>query len=293
MARRVRVPMKRLKSGFEMPALGIGTWRMGGDFRKDPFNRDEADRKAIRAALEAGVTHIDTAELYAAGHAEKLVGDVIKDFKREKLFITSKVKGDHLDYESVLKACRASLERLGTDYLDLYLVHWPEARFPLEGTMKAMDELVKEGFVRNVGVSNFHPKTMKRAQELSENKLVVNQVHYNLIVREAEKKGLLEYCQRSDAFLEAYRPVQMGELCRSGFPVLDEMAGKYGKTHAQVALNWLLSQRNVTTIFKAGREMHLRENLGALGWKLSPRDVERLRREFPVQVAVSEVGPLE
>lgn len=282
------IPTKKLKSGFEMPVFGIGTWQMGGRFDRNPKNDDKADIAAIRAAIELGVTHIDTAEIYADGHAEELVGEAIKGYDRKKLFITSKVDTPHFKHNLVIKSCEASLKRLGVDYLDLYLLHAPpEDGIAVGEPVIALDELVDRGLVKNIGVSNFAASTLVAARQASKNKIVTNQVHYNLRVREVEKSGLLKYAQENDVMITAYRPLEKGMLDSS--TVLTEIAKKYDKTHFQVAINWLISQENVVTIAKSTRVDHLRENLGAVGWNLDSVDIELLRKEFPGQLKISDV----
>lgn len=274
------IPTKRAKNGFGMPVYGIGTWGMGGGMTRNPLNDDEADVEAIKTAIDLGIMHVDTAELYAAGHAEKLVREAIAGYPREKLFLVSKVKGQNLRYEDVLTAAENSLRRLGTDYLDLYLVHWPNPSIPLKETMKALDELLKKGLTKNIGVSNFAVQDLKEAQSYTKNKIVNNQVHYSLKVREPEENGVLEYCQKNDILLTAYTPLAKGELVKKE-GLLGELAEKYDKTPAQVALNWLISQDNVVTIAKTRNTEHLRENLGAVGWEMKEVDIEKLRSEFP------------
>lgn len=289
----MKIPIKKLKSGFTMPVFGIGTWQMGGRFTRDYKNDDQRDIKAIRAAIDSGITHIDTAEIYANGHAEKLVGQAIKNYKRSKLFLASKVSGDHLQYDAVLKAVEQSLSRLRTNYLDLYLIHWPNPKFDIKQTMAALDRLIDEKIIRHIGVCNFAPKTLRTAQNKTNNKIVYNQVHYNLIFREPEKKGLLKYCQDNGIFLSAWRPVQKGALTKNGIAILDEMCKKYKKPPAQIAINWLISQKNVITLSKTSNIKHLKENLDAIGWKMKSADIERLRVEFPDQKEISDVMPLK
>ncbi len=284
----MKIPTKKLKGSFEMPVFGIGTWQMGGRSARNLDNDDRADVFAIKEAIELGVVHIDTAEIYANGHAEKLVGEAIANYDREKLFIASKVDPSHFAKSLVIKSCEASLSRLRTDYLDLYLLHAPpEGNTPLAETMEAMGKLVSRGLVKNIGVSNFAAGSMVMAQNASEYKIVTNQVHYNLRVREAEESGLLAYCQQNDLILTAYRPLEKGMLNRKG--LLADIAKKYGKTPLQVAINWLISQDNVVTIAKSTNILHLKENLGAVGWNLDQGDVEELRSEFPGQLNVSDV----
>jgi len=288
----MKIPTKKLKNGFEIPVFGIGTWMMGGDKIRDPNNDDEADIKAIRTAIEMGITHIDTAENYAEGWAEKIVGEAIKKYDRSKLFIVSKVDKSHLHYDDVRRACKSSLERLGINYLDLYLVHSPNLEIPLKGTMKAMDKLKNEGLVKNIGVSNFKKERLIEVSGYSKKKIVVNQVYYNLIIREPERTSLLNYCQNSDVILTAYRPIDKGTLAKKGTKVLDELCKKYDKTPSQIAINWLISQKNVVTISKMRNKKHIIENLGALGWQMEEEDVKKLRVEFPNQQERSDNLPL-
>jgi len=275
-----------------MPVFGFGTWRMGGNHTRNPLKNDHRQITAIRQAIDHGITHIDTAQMYAQGHAEELVGQAIKEFNRKKLFIVSKVWPDHLRFEDVLKSAALSLKRLKTDYLDLYLIHMPNPAIPISQTMKAFDKLKSDGFIKNIGVSNFSVRSFKAAQKVTENKIVVNQVHYNLIYREPEKSGLLEFCQKNDVLLVAWRPVEKGILADYGISVLDGISLKYKKSPAQIALNWLISQKNVVTLAKMENKKHLLENLGALKWQMEKNDIEKLRKGFPGQKIISDAVPL-
>lgn len=275
-----------------MPVFGIGTWRMGGDKKRDPNNDDTADIRAIKTAIKLGITHIDTAENYAEGFAERIVGEAIKGYDRSKLFIVSKVDPSNLRYNNLIRACRASLGRLQTGYLDLYLIHSPNLEIPLEETIKAMDKLKEEGLIRNIGVSNFKKERFTEAQSYTKNKIVVDQVYYNLVIREPELTSLLRYCQDNDIILTAYRPLEKGALPKTGIKLLDELGRKYKKTFYQIAINWLISQKNVVSISKMRSRNHMLENLGALGWKMEEKDIEKLRREFPFTQERSERLPL-
>lgn len=275
-----------------MPVFGLGTWKMGGDKKRDPQNDDEADIQAIETAIEAGISHIDTAENYAEGHAEELIGQAIKSYARENLLLVSKISPENLKYEDLIRSAKASLKRLQTNYLDLYLIHAPNLNIPIKETMKAMDFLIEEGLVKNIGVSNFSRQRLEEAQAFTNNKIVANQLHYNLIIREPERKGLVDYCQKNDVMFIAYRPIQKGAVIQEGSAILREMSEKYKKTPTQVALNWVISQPNVVTISKMRDKNHLKENLGSFGWQMTKEDIERLRRNFPNQKDVSDVVAL-
>ena len=286
------IPTKQLANGFGMPVFGLGTWQMGGKETRDENNNDARDVSAIRFAIDAGITHIDTAERYAEGRAEELVGEAVKSYNRANLFLVSKAGAGHLNYADIKLACKNSLARLQTSYLDLYLLHRYPPQGKLEECLRAMNELVDEGLIKNIGISNFNLEHTRQAQSLSRYPIVATQVHYNLLSREPEVSGLLEYCQKNDILLIAWRPVAKGTLTEPGIPVVDELCKKYGKTPAQVALNWLMSQQNVVTLAKTSTQEHLQENLGAVGWQIDGHDLERLRKEFPNQEMVSSTIPL-
>lgn len=286
------IPSKKLKNGFSIPEFGVGTWEMGGRRERDDNNDDSSDITSLQTAIRMGVKRIDTAELYGLGKAEELVGQAIKEFDRKTLFITSKVFLTNLKHDQVLAAAEKSLKRLETNYFDLYLVHAHDAKVPLKETFSAMDELVDAGIAKNIGVCNFSLKTLKEAMQIAEHDLVLNQVHYNLIYREPELTGLLEFCQENDVILEAWRPTEKGILAQNGIEIVNKMCVKYGKTPVQIAINWLLSQKNVITLAKSRSLNHLKENLRAIGWKMTREDVELLRQHYPGQKSVSDAVPL-
>ena len=291
------IPEKQLKSGFSMPVFGLGTWAMGGRNEPDPDNDDTRDIQAIKQALASGVTLVDTAEVYAAGQAEKFVGQAIADYDRAQLFLSSKVQQSHLNYRDIKQAVRDSLKRLNTEYLDLCYLHRYPGDDKLEECLNAMDELVEEGLIRHVGISNFNLEHTKRAQDLSRNPIAATQVHYSLRFREPAASGLLDYCQKNDILLVAWRPLGLGSLTRgktnpAEAQMVQEICAKYQKTPSQIAINWLISQPNVATLVKTSNPEHLKENLGALGWQMENKDIEKLRDEFPGQQNLSDTIPL-
>lgn len=287
------IPTKKLKNGFEMPIYGFGTSQMGESRERDYSNDDVADIAGIKAALNVGITHIDTAEAYAGGYTEALVGKAIIGYDRSKVFLVSKVQGNNLSYENILKSCKQSIAQLGVKYLDLYLIHRYNKDISLKDSMRAFDKLVEDGVVKNIGVCNFTKEHLGEAQSYTKNKIVCNQVHYNLMFREPERKGLVEYCQKNDIFLSAWRPVGKGKLLEEIPSILKEMCAKYKKTPSQISVNWLISQPYIITLSKTRHVNHLNENLGALGWKMEEDDIERLRKEYPNQKDISNVVPLE
>ena len=285
------IPTKKLSNGFELPVYGLGLWQMGGRLEADA-SKDDDEVKAIRAALDAGITHIDTAESYGNGHAEEILKEALQGYDRSKLIIATKVSANNQTYDGVHKSFQASLDRMGVEYVDLYLLHrFPEPGIDIVDTLRAMDELVEKGLVKNIGVCNMTPNRFDEVQKHTKNTLVCNQVHYNVQYREIEDKGVLKHCQKNDVMLVAWRPLQKGILPQSA--LLEELAKKYDKTPVQIAINWLISQDNVVTLSKTSSPDHLKENLGALGWSMEADDVERVRRDFPDQQMVSDAVPLD
>lgn len=271
---------------ISLPLLGIGTWGMGGTFTQDPGNFRESV-EALCCGFELGIRLVDVAELQGEGLAERIVGEAVKCFSRNKICIITKVSREHLDYDGVLRAAEGSLERLGTNYIDVYLVHKlpPENPVPQETTFRAMERLLKEGRVRHIGVSNFKAAQITQASKyLTEAKIETNEIEYNLLFQEAGSETI-PYCQSKNIRVIAHRPFGKGSVFQETIPLLDALARKYGKTPAQIALNWLIAQ-DITAIPKASNREHIKENIGALGWKLSDDDRESLRklnRFFPYE----------
>jgi len=254
----------------KVTAIGMGTWGIGGYDLPD-YSNDDKSVRALRYGLELGINLIDTAEYYGGGHSEEIVGLAIKGFSREDLFIVSKVWPTHFRYRDVIKAAEASSKRLGT-YIDLYLLHWPNPEVPLSETMRAMEELVDKGVIRYIGVSNFNLSLLKEAiNVMKKYEIVVNQVKYSLADRWVEK-DLLPFMEREGITVMAYTPLERGRLARN--ECLSKIGSKYGKTAAQVALNWLIWRSNVVAIPKAVNINHLVENFGAMGWRLTSDDYE-------------------
>jgi len=230
----------------------------------------------LRSALQLGYTHFDTAEVYSAGHSEELVGQAVRelDIAREALFITTKVSPGHLDYDDVLNSCQNSLRRLGMDYVDLYLIHWPRVGMKLEDTFRALNKLVRDGKVRHLGVSNFNLKLLKQSHQLSETHLLTDQVSYSLPDREYEHNGVLEYCQANDILLTAYSPVKRRNIKSN--KVLAAIARERAATPQQIALAWLAAQPRVIAIPMSFNPAHQAENLAAADIHLSAAEMAQL-----------------
>jgi diketogulonate reductase-like aldo/keto reductase len=264
-----------LYDGTQIPVIGLGTWLMGGDTRAD-HSQDDKSLRALKAALEMGYTHIDTAEIYGAGHAEELVSQALKGYDREDLFITTKVHPSNLRYKSVLRSLDGSLKRLGVDYVDLYLIHWPSGSIPLSETFRGLNQAVREGKARYLGVSNFDLQELKEAQKHSETPIVTNQVPYSLVHHEYVDNGVIPYCQENEIIVTAYSPVEKGRL--KSTKVLDEIARKRQVTPYQAALAWLTNQPWVITIPMSHNPDHLRHNLDAGEIELTDEEMADLNR---------------
>jgi len=263
---------------IELPLTGQGTWMMG----ENPA-RIEEEVRALRLGLDLGMTHIDTAEMYGNGAAEELVGRAVAG-RREQVFLVSKVLPSNASYRGTLQACENSLARLGTDVIDLYLLHWWSDSHPLEETMRAMEELVRAGKIRFIGVSNFDVRQLKRAQQaMSQERILCNQVCYHLKARGIEY-SLIPYCDSQDIAVVGYSPFGSGNFVapesREG-KVLAGIAGRHGKSPRQVALNFLVRKHLLFAIPKSSRAGHVRENAGAVGWDLSAEDLAAMDRAFP------------
>ena len=256
-----------------IPVLGLGTWEIGGRLEPDSSLRKDWI-KTIREAIELGITHIDTSEIYGNGLTEEIIGEAISSFDRKKLFITSKLWNTNLSYKDALSSLNKSLKRLKTDYLDLYLVHWPNDNTDIKETMKAFEHAQGEKIVKFVGVSNFSIKQIQEAQScLSNSKINAVQDEYNLLKRNEQ---VLELCSRQKILFIAYRPLMKGQLAKPGIGILDRLAEKYAKTQSQIALNWLLSKQQIVAIPKASKKEHMLDNLGAIGWKMEKQDYNKL-----------------
>ncbi len=259
--------------GVEVPAVGLGTWRLRGD----------DCRRAVETALELGYRHVDTAQAYGN---ERRVGAAIRSsaVDRDDVFLTTKLDGGSRENGAVQRSVRESLDRLDTDYLDMLLIHWPNDKPPfspvrlpggppLAETLTAMNELVDEGLVRHVGVSNFDVRRLDEARRLSEAPIVTNQVQFHPYW---DQRDLLSYCRRNDVLLTAYSP-----LCHGGVlddDVLRELGRRYGKTAAQVAIRWAIQHEGVVAIPKATSRDHLAANVDVFDFELTEAEMERIHR---------------
>jgi len=258
--------------GTSVPVLGQGTWEIGDD----PARRD-AEMSALSRGIDLGLTVIDTAELYGDGRSERLVGEVIAG-RRDEVFLVSKVRPENASEMRMMLACEKSLERLGTDRLDLYLLHW-EGRVPLEETVLAFEELVDEGMILRWGVSNLDLPTMRRLETLDGGEhCAANQLLYHLGSRGIEF-DLLPWMQARDMPVMAYSPLGRGGLLNH--PVITAIADRHDASPAQVALAAVLRQDGVIAIPKASSVAHVEANAEALEIRFDVEDHAALDAAFP------------
>ncbi|KNC19506.1 oxidoreductase [Arthrobacter sp. RIT-PI-e] len=253
--------------GTAVPALGQGTWNMGDS----PADRD-TEIHALRTGIDLGLTVIDTAEMYGNGRSEDLVGDAILG-RREEVFLVSKVLPSNASMKGTIQACHASLERLGTDCLDLYLLHW-RGRFPLGETVAGFESLVAEGSIRGWGVSNFDTDELRDLPDGCQ----TDQVLYN-VTRRGPEFDLMPFAASASMPVMAYSPVEQGRLL--GNADLAHLAHELGATPAQLALAWTMRTGNVLAIPKASTAEHVRENAAAREIHLDDTDLARLDQAFP------------
>ncbi len=293
------------RTGPKVSVIGFGAWQAGGKEWGKDFS-DSSIIEAIGRSLELGVNFIDTAELYGDGHSEEVVGQALKKFGRENFVVATKFHGEHLHYGDLLKACDASLARLGVEEIDLYQMHWtdPWEQVPLRETMSGLKKLSRDGKVASVGVSNFAVRDLKEARELLDGlDIVSDQVRYNLLQREVEAE-VLPYCVKEGISVIAWSPLAKGVLtgkysagkvpkdparvegklfnsrnlkeAEGLLQALREVASERGKTMAQVSLNWLLSRGGIVAIPGAKNPGQAEQNAGAAGWRLTPGEIRRI-----------------
>lgn len=271
-------------TGAHVPALGQGTWQMEGNDKKRCI-------AALRAGIELGLTHIDTAELYGSGEVEKLVGEAIAG-QRDALYLVSKVMPSNASREGTIRACERSLERLGTDRLDCYLLHW-RGGHPLADTIAAFEALRESGKIRAWGVSNFDADDLDEALAIAgPGKIACNQVLYNLATRDIEHK-VVPWCEAHDVAVVGYTPFGTHfPPSGAGGKALAAVAARRGVSARQVALAFLTRKPGLFGIPKASNAAHVRENAAAAELRLESRDIAELDAAFPVPRRTSGVPTL-
>ena len=297
--------------------IGLGTWGMSGAFWGAADDAESV--RVIHRALDLGVTLIDTAEAYGKGHAEDVLGQALVG-RRDKAVIATKAAPNHLDPEGLKTALAGSLERLKTDYVDVYFVHWPNPNFPIGPTMETLEGIRREGRIRAIGVSNFGPKEMDQARQ--HGAIDVLQPPYNALWREVEA-ATLPYCRANNIGVIPYSGLAQGlltgtlsrdtkfvegderrttvlfqpgtyERAIDAVEGLRAIATRYGKTVAQLAIQWLTSRPGVSSPLLGGRTVkEMEENAGSVGWKISADDIAAIDRlTGPVWVEIADKGDM-
>lgn len=246
-----------LKNGNKIPALGLGTSGLRG----------KQCTEVVKKAINVGYRHIDTADMYGNHQA---IAEALNqaDIERDKLFITSKIQSEDLEYQQLKKAADRLLDELDIEYFDLLLIHWPSPDIPVEESLKAMKELKEAGKAQNIGVSNFTIPLLKEALAAYPDLITVNQVEFHPTLYQ---KDLLDFAFKNDIILTAYSPLAQGGVFNNS--VLKSLGEKYDKSPAQLALRWLI-EKNIVAIPKASSESHLKNNLDVFDWNF-PVDAAR------------------
>ncbi len=268
---RAMIRSVRLPDASSVPALGQGTWHMG-----EQPNRRRDEVAAIRLGIELGMTLIDTAEMYGDGGAEEMLGEALRDL-RDQVFLVSKVYPHNAGRGRIERACEASLKRLNTDRLDLYLLHW-RGSVPLAETVEGMQALVQAGKIRRWGVSNFDARDMQELWSAGGEACATNQILYNVTERGPEY-DLMPQLARRGAPVMAYSPVGQGRLPRSR--ALEAVAARHQATPFQIALAWALRDPAVIAIPKATSQAHVRDNRRAGDLVLTAQDLAEIDVDFP------------
>jgi diketogulonate reductase-like aldo/keto reductase len=273
-----------LKNRNKIPNFGLGTWHIGGTITPD-YSEDDKYITIIKKAIDLGYRLIDTAEIYGNGHSEEIIGQAIKGYDRQKLFIISKVWPTNLKYYNLINACKGSLKRLNTDYIDLYLIHSPNSDIDIKETMAALNYLKEKGYIKSIGVSNFYVNDLKKAIKYSKEPIVVNQIEYSLFAKNRGKfidsmeSKIIPFCKQNNIKIISYSPLFNGKIESQNNKLLEELEKKYNKTKNQIALNWLI-QKGTIPIPKASTLKHLKENLDSLYFKLEEKDIKKLDNEL-------------
>jgi len=255
----------------DVPAVGLGTWKLTG----------QECYGTVKTAVSLGYRHLDTAQAY---ENERYVGNAIadSDVDREDVFLTTKVRPDRYEPGALKASVRESLRALDTDYVDLLLLHWPNPLADLDATLRAMADLVDDGAVRHIGVSNFSTDRLERAMARSPVPIATNQVQFHPFKPQRE---LLSFCQTNDVVLTAYSPLAHGAVLDDD--LLWAIGRRYDKTPAQVALRWATQHRGVAVVPKSSSRDHLEENLDLFEFTLDEAEMERITRPNGLKAAES------
>jgi diketogulonate reductase-like aldo/keto reductase len=272
------------KTGEKIPIIGQGTWGIKARKSKEYY---EQWKKALRHGIELGMTHIDTAEAYGWGISEHIVGEVVAEYNRDEVFVTSKLLPIYVRYSQMKKATEKSLKRLNLNYFDMYLIHYPNPLIPIKRNMRLLEDLLSEGKTRYIGVSNHSLKKFQKAQEcLKKAELVTNQLQVN-VVRQKHIINNLSFYQNQGVTLTAYSPLGhrgLTSLKEELQDTLEKIAKKHNATIHQIAIAWLVNINGVITIPKAFQLTHVEQNAAAGDIVLSDEEMKVIT-ESPIKMA--------
>ncbi len=271
-------------------SIGLGT---GTGFKDKGKKRDQELIYVLQKTIDLGINFIDTAEVHCDGHAEALIGKVLKK-NRKKVFIATKFLPEHSSYKEVLKAAEGSLKRLQTDYIDLYQIHWPNPIVPIEETLNALEKLTKSGKVKHIGVSNFSLRQLKDIQRVSRLPIVSLQTEYNLLERSVEY-DLLPYCEKNKITVIAYTPLNSGNILKTQkyLKVFSNLSKKYRRTASQIILNFLISHPAVIAIPSTTSITHLEANVYSADFTMEKKDIKSIAKTFITKVTNIDTGKIK
>ncbi len=283
------IPTLTLKTGNKIPKLGFGTWMIGGDKNRNPKNDDVGQINSIKYAINSGITWLRTAQNYAEGHCEEIIAKAIQGTPRENLYIMVAVNQKFIKKEDdFIREAKVSLNRLGIEYVDLYMVGGLDETISLKTIANGLKRVKNEGLAKDIGVGNYRLPELRQIHEYLGDDLVYNEVHANLLIREPFENGVYQYCRDNNIVMGAYRPLQLGQLSKSGINILDALSTKYSKSQSEIALKWLLSFQGVITMPKALKSEHIDQLSKINDWTISKDDITELTKNFPLQVSVSD-----
>lgn len=262
---------------MSLQKIALGTWLMGGRMEPDPDNDDEKDIATISLALDNGIALIDTAQSYAAGKCEELVGRAIKGRPRESYQLLTKQSKDALNYEAVIEGCKLSLKRLDVDYIDYFLCHAPNPTFDMRDFFRASNQLYKDGLIHHVGVSNFGVKSLEIALKTSDIPISLNQVSFSLNDADILRTGTYDFCIKNNIPIQAFRTLAGLKDDKATLDVLQAIAPKYSVTLEQLALAYLNSYEDMHFTIRASTSQHWRQIKDALGLTLHNDDLASLK----------------
>lgn len=286
------IPSYKLKSGRTIPKISLGTYMLGGGMIRDVNNDDDGQIESLKYGIDSGLTHIRTAQNYAEGHCEKLVGRAISSYERSSLFLTVAVNENFgVDEDTIIKELSGSLARIGTDYVDLFIIGGVNPRVSQKLIAKGLGRAKELGLTKDIGTSNYRLAEFMYLNELLNGQLVYNELQYNLIIRESELDGMKEYLTEHGIILGAYRALQQGQLSKSGISIIDQLSSKYHKSPSEISLKWLVNSKLTLPIVKSSNRKHLDEIASIFDWEMSRGDHDLLSKNFPIQIKKGDCMP--